>query len=98
VRRIDQAELLEVGHDVAHRGRRQRRGDQSRQVARTERLAGGEIALDDLTENLARTLVELRQADLRTADGHVLRQLNPLLRNLELSIPAQDFKPVSLFA
>ena len=41
--------------------------------ARAERLAGRQIALDDLAENLARAVVELREAYLRLADGHVLR-------------------------
>ena len=93
VRRIDQAELLEVRHDVAHRSGRQRRGDQPRQIARAERLAGGQIALDDLAENLARALVELRQADLRPADGNVLRHAKPSPPAPELSIRRQDFKP-----
>ncbi len=70
--RIDQAELLQVRHHVAHRGGRQRRGDQPRQVARAERLAGRQVAFDDLPKDFARALVELRQADLRPADGDVL--------------------------
>jgi hypothetical protein len=73
VRRVDQAELFQVRHHVAHRRRRQRRCDQLRQIARAERVAGGEVAFDDLAENLARALIELRQAHLRLADRDILR-------------------------
>ena len=72
VRGIDQAELLEVRHHVAHRGRRQRDRQDARQIARADRLAGGQIALHDRTKNLARALVERRQAHLRTADRDVV--------------------------
>src|SRR5262249_51691749 len=72
VRRIDEAELLEVGHHVAHRGGRQRRGDQAGDIARADRLAGGEVALDDLAEDVARALTELGEAHLRCADLDVL--------------------------
>ena len=72
VGRIDQAQLLEVLHDVAHRGRRQRHRNDSRQVARADRLAGREIALDDLAKNLARTIVELGEADFARADRNIV--------------------------
>ena len=62
MRRIDQAELFEIRHDVAHRSRRQRHRQDARQIARADRLAGREIALDDQAEDLARALVELGQA------------------------------------
>src|SRR5665647_1844826 len=68
----DQTELLEVGHHVAHRGRRQRNRQDARQIARADRLAGGEIALHNGAENLARALVERRQTDLRRADRDVV--------------------------
>ena len=61
VRGIDQAEALEVGHDVADRGRRQRHRQPPADVARADRLAGAEIGLDDLAEDLARTAVEILQ-------------------------------------
>jgi hypothetical protein len=64
VRRVDEAGFLEVLHDVAHRGRRQGHGQDLRQVARTHRLAGRQIALDDLAEDLARALVELGQGGI----------------------------------
>ena len=64
MRRIDQAELLEVRHHVADRGGRQRHREDARQIARADRLAGRQVALDDLAENLARALVERRQAHL----------------------------------
>src|SRR5262249_25405665 len=93
VRCVDQTELLEVGHDVANRSRRQRRGDQARQVARADRLPGGQIALDDLPENLARALVELRQTDLRRPDRNVLGHRSSNSAS-ELSIPPLPRKPV----
>ena len=65
MRRIDQAELLEVRHHVADRGRRQRHRNQPRDVARTDRFAGREIALDDLPKNLARALIELGEPRMR---------------------------------
>ena len=46
-------------------------------IARADRLAGGEIAFDDLPENLARALVELREADLRRADRDVVDETGP---------------------
>ena len=72
VRRIDEAELFEVRHDVAHRGRRQRHRDQAREIARADRLAGRKVALDDLPEDLARALVELREACLAPIRGEYL--------------------------
>src|SRR5581483_3038205 len=49
---------------------------------------GGQIALDDLTEDLARAIVELRQRDLRLADRNVLRHavFAPFERSRNLSI------------
>ena len=38
-------------------------GKRSAQIARADRLAGGEIALDDALEDLARAFVELPQSD-----------------------------------
>ena len=64
VRRIDEAELFEVRHHVAHRGRRQRHRDDAREIARADRLAGRKVALDDLAENFARALIELREPGL----------------------------------
>ena len=81
VRRIDEAELLEVRHHVAHRRGRQRRRDQARDVARADGLAGGEIALDDLTENLARALVELREAHLASSRSGRRARPRPTPRN-----------------
>jgi len=69
MRGIDEAERLEVRHDVAHRGRRQRHGQRTAQIARADRLAGGEIGLDDALEDLARALVELAQANGAVAHG-----------------------------
>ena len=72
VRRIDQPELLEVRHDVAHGRRRQRDRQNARQVARAERLAGRPIALDDLAKDLARPLIERGEAHLCRADWNVV--------------------------
>src|SRR3954467_14197749 len=66
MRRVDQAELLEVRHHVADRGRRQRHRDQSRNVARADGLAGRKITLDDLTKNIARALIELGEPGIRS--------------------------------
>ena len=53
VRRIDEAEFLEILHDIAYGGRRQRHRQESRQLARTDRIAKSEITVDDLPEDLA---------------------------------------------
>ena len=51
------------------------------EIARADRLAGRQIALDDLAEDLARALVELREAGLRSAERNVLgHQSAPSLR------------------
>src|SRR5882757_9985021 len=73
MRRKYETKLLEVRHNVAHRSRRQRDRQNARQIARTNRLAGGEIALDDRFENLARALVERGETDMRRADRNVVR-------------------------
>src|SRR5262249_11010217 len=65
MRRIDQPELLKVGHHVAHRGRRQRHRDQARNVARTDRFAGCKVAFDNLPENIARPLIQLGKPGTR---------------------------------
>ncbi len=69
MRRVDEAERLQIRHDVAHRGRRQRHRQRAAQIARADRLAGGEIGLDDALEDLARALVELAQARGSLAHG-----------------------------
>jgi hypothetical protein len=48
VRRVDQPREFEVRHDVAHARRRQRHRQDSGDVARPDRLAGGKVVLDDL--------------------------------------------------
>jgi hypothetical protein len=57
---IEQACILQVGHDVADRGRRQRLGQPPRQRPRTHRLAGLDIAFDHQAQDLARTVVQDR--------------------------------------
>jgi hypothetical protein len=61
VRRKNVAQMLQIGHDVANRGGRQRHGQVTRQIARTDRLSGGEVSLHDLPKNGAGALVELLQ-------------------------------------
>ena len=59
--RVDQPGMLQVRHDVAHGGGRQRHRQDAGDVARADRLAGRQIALDDAPEDLARALVQLRE-------------------------------------
>ena len=65
VRRGDEAEILEVGHDVAHRGRREAGFEQAAQVARADRHAGLEVALDELCEDLLAAGIEHREEIFR---------------------------------
>ena len=44
----------------------------ARDVARTDGLAGAEVAFDDITEDFPRPLVELGETDLRRPDWDVL--------------------------
>ena len=60
MRREDQAGGLEVRHDVADRRGRQRHRQDAGEIARADRLAGRQVAVDDLAEDLARTVVQLR--------------------------------------
>jgi hypothetical protein len=53
MRREDEAEMLEIRHHVAHRGRRKGHRQDARQVARADRLARREVALHDRAEYLA---------------------------------------------
>ena len=62
MRRIDQPDLLKVLHYIADRGRRQRRRQQPRDVARSNRLAMSKVGIDDQPEYFARALVEQGQA------------------------------------
>ena len=88
MRRVDEAELLEIRHDIAHRGRRQGHRQNARQIARADRLAGRQIALDHLAEDFARTLVELGQAQLVGADRNIVGrhgQSPPIPQQLSIS-------------
>src|SRR6202011_4131306 len=58
VRRVEQPGLLEIGHDVADRCRRQVLPEAARQGTRADRLAGGDVAVDDHAKNFAAALVE----------------------------------------
>jgi hypothetical protein len=57
----DQPQILEIGHHIAHRGRRQPDRQHARQIARTDGRAGLEIALDDLFEDVLAARIEQRQ-------------------------------------
>ena len=93
MRRVDQAELLEVRHHVADRGRRQRHGDQARNVARADGFAGRQIALDDLAKDIPRTLVELGKPGIRRdqADRFVVGHWHSFT-SLNLSISRIRYK------
>jgi hypothetical protein len=58
MRRIDEAELFEVAHDIADGGRRQRGRQHARQIARADRLAVEQVGIDDAPEDFARAHVE----------------------------------------
>jgi hypothetical protein len=65
VRGEEQAQLLEIGHDVANRGRGELPAGElaqpARQGARPHRLAGFDIGFDDGAENVARARGHLAQ-------------------------------------
>src|SRR3989441_8211071 len=50
--------VLEVGHDVAKAGRGELKAAASRQRARADRLAGGDMLHDDLAQHLTGAAVE----------------------------------------
>ncbi len=69
MRRIDEAKLLKVLHDIADGGGRQGHRQKPRQMPRAHRLAIGEIGFDDMAEDLARPLVQ------RAESGHIDPQI-----------------------
>ena len=69
VRRIEQAEQLEILHDVADGGGRDPLADRARERARADRVAGLEIGLDQPAEDLAAALVHLAQGRAGCAHG-----------------------------
>src|SRR4029079_6701257 len=68
---------------------RQRHRDDAREIARADGLAGCEVALDDLAEDLARALVELGEPRLRRSGGKVLGH-RPFSPSCALRIVHQD--------
>ena len=58
---VDEAQLLQVLHDIADRGGGEGHGQQARELARPHRLARGEVGIDDAFENLARTIIQRRE-------------------------------------
>src|SRR5690606_20926796 len=69
VRRIDQAQLLQIAHHIADGSRRERRRQKTRERTRADRLAVPKVGIYDTTEDVARTLVERLQR--RRLDGRV---------------------------
>src|SRR5262249_912904 len=90
VRRINETELLQVRHHVAHGGGRERRRDQAGDITRAYRFAGSKVAFDNLPEDIARALVELSEAHLRRADRDVVGQ-----GSLRSSVTNCPFRPPS---
>ena len=91
VRRIDQPYLLEIGHHIAH-GCRRSGIVIKREILRDPTVAGGEIVLDNLPENIARTLVELRQPRVRRDQIGPFGSL-PGKIGLRSSVVVQKFAP-----
>ena len=56
--RIDEAQFLEIAHDVTHGSRRKRHRQQPRQAARSQGFASVEIAFDDAPENFPRPFIQ----------------------------------------
>ena len=56
--RRDQAEIFEIGHDIAHAGGAETDRKHARQVARADRAARFEVALDDLSEDVLAARIE----------------------------------------
>lgn len=58
VRRRDQPQIFEIGHDVAHAGGAEPDREHPAQIARADRRARFEIALDDLFEDVLAARIE----------------------------------------
>ena len=56
--RVQQADVFQVRHHVAHRGRRQRGREPPRNRARADGFAGLDVFVDDNAENFPRSLVK----------------------------------------
>src|SRR5690606_1611470 len=61
--RENKAQRLEIRHDITDRGSGKAKGKLPRENARANRLAGFEIGLDHAAQDLARTLIEIHNAD-----------------------------------
>ena len=70
VRRIKQPGFFQIGHHVADRRRRQVLREAARQSARADRLAGGDITVNDQPEDLSAALVELVDRRKRRRSNH----------------------------
>ena len=71
VGRVDQAQCFQIRHHIAHRGGRKRDWQLTADIARADWIAGRQERLDDLAENIARSLVKFRQV-APPAFGHGL--------------------------
>ncbi len=61
MRRGDQTQFLEIGHDIADRGRAQRLVEHARELARADRFAGFQIAFDETAKNFLGAGIEHAQ-------------------------------------
>ena len=57
---IQQSGILQIGHHIADRRRRQLQIEATRQGPRPDRLSGLEIAVNDLTQNIGAARIQLR--------------------------------------
>jgi len=94
MRRIDQAQMLQIAHHIANGGRRERMRQQAGQIARTDRVAVVEIALDDQPENFTRPLVE-RIQKLMFRRFHHDRAANLLIAYPKYKVAARSVKGFS---
>ena len=61
VRRMQQAQILQVRHHIADSGRRQLSFQPARQRAGANRLSGLHIGIDDQPQYFARPLIQIRE-------------------------------------
>ena len=71
MRRIEQAGILQIRHDVADGGRRQRHGEPARNRARADGLTRFHVGVDDVAQDFARPLVEIGEPCARLTLGHL---------------------------
>ena len=69
MRRSDQPQILQIGHDVAHGRRTEIESGILGQGARADRLAFADIALDERLEEMLRALADLTLSGLEPVAG-----------------------------